>query len=66
MGKILTKQEAERVIKLKQRKLNNEILKDETNLHTRIEQDIHQQGGAVQSIEGQRAEDNKPKKSNSL
>ncbi len=54
--KILTKQEAERVIRLKKAKLEKEILKEDENIYTRTEQDLHKQGGTIQGIEGQRIE----------
>ena len=54
--KILTKQEAERVIRLKRAKLEKEILKEDENIYTGTEQDLHQQGGTIQGIEGQRIE----------
>jgi hypothetical protein len=54
--KILTKQEAERVIRLKKAKLEKEILKQDENIYTGTKQDLHQQGGTIQGIEGQRIE----------
>jgi hypothetical protein len=54
--KILTKQEAERVIRLKRAKLEKEILKEDENIYTGTKQDLHQQGGTIQGVEGQRIE----------
>jgi hypothetical protein len=54
--KILTKQEAERVIRLKRAKLEKEILKEDENIYTGTKQDLHKQGGTIQGIEGQRIE----------
>lgn len=54
--KILTKQEAERVIRLKRAKLEKEILKEDENIYTGTEQNLHKQGGTIQGIEGQRIE----------
>ena len=54
--KILTKQEAERVIRLKKAKLEKEILKQDENIYTGTKQDLHQQGGTIQGVEGQRIE----------
>ena len=54
--KILTKQEAERVIRLKRAKLEKEILKQDENIYTGTEQDLHKQGGTIQGIEVERIE----------
>jgi hypothetical protein len=54
--KILTKQEAERVIRLKRAKLEKEILKEDENIYTGTKQDLHKQSGTIQRIEGQRIE----------
>lgn len=64
--KILTKQEAKRVIQLKRAKLEKEILKEDENIYTGTKQDIHQQGGTIQGIEGQRIEVNIDKKSSDI
>ena len=54
--KILTKQEAERVIRLKRAKLEKEILKQDENIYTGTEQNLYQQGGTIQGTQGQRIE----------
>ncbi len=64
--KILTKQEAERVIRLKRAKLEKEILKEDENIYTGTKQDLHQQGGTIQGIEGQRIEVNSDKEGGNI
>lgn len=54
--KILTKQEAERVIRLKRAKLEKEILKEDENIYTGTEQNLHKQSGTIQGIEVERIE----------
>jgi hypothetical protein len=54
--KILTKQEAERVIRLKRAKLEKEILKQDENIYTGTEQNLHKQSGTIQGIEVERIE----------
>jgi hypothetical protein len=44
------------VIRLKKAKLEKEILKQDENIYTGTKQDLHQQGGTIQGIEGQRIE----------
>ena len=64
--KILTKQEAERVIRLKRAKLEKEILKEDENIYTGTKQDLHQQGGTIQGVEGQRIEVNSDKEGGNI
>ncbi len=64
--KILTKQEAERVIRLKKAKLDKEILKEDENIYTGTEQDLHKQGGTIQGVEGQRIEVNSDKEGSNI
>jgi len=64
--KILTKQEAERVIRLKRAKIDKEILKENENIYPGTEQNIHRQGATIQGVEGQRVEIDSDKESRDL
>jgi hypothetical protein len=44
------------VIRLKKAKHDKEILKEDENIYTGTEQNLHKQGGTIQRIEGQRIE----------
>jgi hypothetical protein len=44
------------VIRLKRAKLEKEILKQDENIYTGTEQNLHKQGGTIQGIEVERIE----------
>jgi hypothetical protein len=44
------------VIRLKRAKLEKEILKQDENIYTGTEQNLHKQGGTIQGIEVKRIE----------
>ena len=64
--KILTKQEAERVIRLKRAKIDKEILKEDENIYPGTEQDLYRQSTTIQGVEGQRIEVDSDKESRDL
>ena len=64
--KILTKQEAERVIRLKRAKIDKEILKEDENIYPGTEQDLYRQSTTIQGVEGQRVEVDSDKESRDL
>lgn len=64
--KILTKQEAERVIRLKRAKIDKEILKENENIYPGTEQDLYRQSATIQGVESQRIEVDSDKESRDL
>ena len=64
--KILTKQEAERVIRLKRAKIDKEILKEDENIYPGTEQDLYRQSATIQGVESQRIEVDSDKESRDL
>ena len=64
--KILTKQEAERVIRLKRAKIDKEILKENENIYPGTEQDLYRQSATIQGVESQRIEVDSDKESGNL